>query len=142
MKNVIIYTDGACSGNPGAGGWAAVLIFGDSEKKVSGFEANTTNNRMEMTGVIEGLKLLKEPCIVELFSDSKYVCNGIDSWLDKWKNNRWLGSDKKPVKNQDLWVEIDKLKAIHKISTHWVRGHSGNKYNEIVDEMARYEIKK
>ncbi len=136
MKKVIIYTDGACSGNPGPGGWGAVLIFGEIEKKISGGEKNTTNNRMEIAGVIEGLKLLKEPCEVELFSDSKYVCDGISKWLDSWKKNNWKNSAKQPVKNQDLWEEILKLKNIHKISVNWVKGHSNDKYNEIADSLA------
>ena len=137
MKKVEIYTDGACSGNPGAGGWGTILVYNGHEKELSGGEANTTNNRMEMTAVIEGLKALKEPCEVTLTSDSQYVCNAITKgWAKSWQKNNWIKSDKTQAKNPDLWEELLKLLAIHKVNIVWVRGHNGHPYNERCDKLA------
>ncbi len=137
MRKVEIYTDGACSGNPGAGGWGTILVYNGHEKELSGGEANTTNNRMEMTAVIEGLKALKEPCEVTLTSDSQYVCNAITKgWAKSWQKNNWIKSDKTQAKNPDLWEEILKLLAIHKVNIVWVRGHNGHPYNERCDKLA------
>lgn len=142
-NSVTIYTDGACSGNPGAGGWGAVLIRGDYERRFSGFEKETTNNKMEITAVIEALKMLKAPCNVELYSDSAYVVNAINlGWLENWKKNSWLGSDKKPVKNIEYWQTLDSLLKIHNVKFIKVKGHSDNKYNNICDELATGEIAK
>lgn len=137
MKKVEIYTDGACSGNPGAGGWGTILVYNGHEKELSGGEANTTNNRMEMMAVIEGLKALKEPCEVTLTSDSQYVCNAITKgWAKSWQKNNWIKSDKTQAKNPDLWEEILKLLAVHKVNIIWVRGHNGHPYNERCDQLA------
>ncbi len=136
-EEIAIYTDGACLGNPGRGGWAAALIYKDHYKEISGNETHTTNNRMELRAAIEGLRVLKKPSQIIIYTDSKYVMDGITKWIFGWKKNGWKGSDKKPVKNIDLWQDLD-LEAIkHKISWTWVKGHSGNKYNEIVDSLAR-----
>ena len=140
MKQVTIYTDGACSNNPGPGGWGAILIYEGLKKEISGYEEQTTNNRMEMLSVIKALELLKEPCIVNLYSDSQYVCKGISSWLSGWKKKNWIGSNKEPIKNQDLWQTLDSLLQRHVVTTNWVKGHSGDHYNEIVDELARMAI--
>ena len=143
MKKVIIYTDGACSGNPGKGGWGAVLRYGEREKEISGFEENTTNNKMELTAAIEALKYLKYPCEVELYSDSAYLVNGFNKkWIDGWKNNGWINSSKKEVKNVDLWKELDRLSSIHRITWIKVKGHSDNEYNNRCDKLATDEIKK
>lgn len=137
MKKVTLYTDGACSGNPGRGGWGAVLIFGKIEKQMSGEEEETTNNRMELTAVIEGLKALKEPCEVEIFSDSAYVVNAFNNnWIESWQKNNWKNAQKKPVANKELWVELIDLMNIHKVSFNKVKGHAGDKYNEICDSLA------
>ncbi len=137
MKKVEIYTDGACSGNPGAGGWGTILVYNGHEKELSGGEANTTNNRMEIMAVIEGLKALKEPCEVTLTSDSQYVCNAITKgWAKSWKKNNWIKSDKTQAKNADLWEELLKLLAVHKVNIVWVRGHNGHPYNERCDKLA------
>lgn len=136
MKNVTIYTDGACSGNPGPGGWGAVLIYGKTEKELSGGEAETTNNRMELRAAIEGLNALKSPCKVALYTDSTYVKQGMEEWVKGWKARGWRTADKKPVKNQDLWEALDEAAARHHISWHWVKGHSGDKYNDRVDALA------
>ena len=137
MKKVEIYTDGACSGNPGAGGWGTILVYNGHEKELSGGEANTTNNRMEMMAVIEGLKALKEPCEVVLTSDSQYVCNAITKgWAKSWRKNNWIKSDKTQAKNADLWEEMLKLLAVHKVNIVWVRGHNGHPYNERCDKLA------
>ena len=137
MKKVEIYTDGACSGNPGAGGWGTILVYNGHEKELSGGEANTTNNRMEMMAVIEGLKALKEPCEVVLTSDSQYVCNAITKgWAKSWQKNNWIKSDKTQAKNADLWEEMLKLLAVHKVNMVWVRGHNGHPYNERCDKLA------
>lgn len=136
-NKVEIYTDGACSGNPGPGGWGAILRSGKTERELSGGEAETTNNRMEMTAVIEALKALKRPCEVDLYTDSKYVMDGISEWLPGWKARGWKTADRKPVKNVDLWQEIDALVARHHVRLHWVKGHAGHPENERADELAR-----
>lgn len=140
MKKVKIYTDGACSGNPGPGGWGAILIFGEHEKELSGREDDTTNNRMEMKATIMALRELKEECKVDLFTDSKYVMQGITEWLEGWKAKGWKTASKKPVKNSDLWKELDEENARHQVTWHWVKGHDGDKYNEIADRLATSAI--
>ena len=137
---VEIYTDGACRGNPGPGGWAALLSYGGREKELAGAEALTTNNRMELTAVIRALESLKRPVRARLFTDSEYVRRGITEWLPSWKARGWLTADRKPVKNQDLWAELDKLAAAHQVEWHWVRGHSGVPGNERVDRLANQAI--
>lgn len=137
MKKVEIYTDGACSGNPGPGGWGAVLIYNGREKSFSSGDGNTTNNRMELTAVIEALKKLKEPCEVTLTTDSKYVCDAINKgWLYSWKNNNWKKADKKPALNVDLWEQLLPLLETHSVTFEWVKGHEGHKYNEQCDRLA------
>ncbi len=140
LKKVKIYTDGACSGNPGPGGWGAVLIYEKTEKQLSGSAPETTNNRMEMTAVIEALKLLKSKCEVQIFTDSKYVMDGITSWIIGWKARGWKTANKKPVKNVDLWQQLDELVAGHNIKWNWVKGHNGDHYNEIADTLATSAI--
>ena len=143
MKNVEIYTDGACSGNPGPGGWGAVLIYNGVEKQLSGSEKETTNNRMELSAVITALKALKEPCNVTLTTDSKYVCDAInEGWLTSWQKNSWKKADKKPVLNIDLWQELLPLLDKHRVEFIWVKGHNGHKYNEICDKLAVAEYQK
>ncbi|MEZ5557425.1 MAG: ribonuclease HI [Pseudomonadales bacterium] len=137
---VEIYTDGACRGNPGPGGWAALLRYGEREKLISGAEADTTNNRMELTAAIEALAQLKRPSSVSLTTDSQYVRLGIQQWLAGWKRNGWRTAQKKPVKNQDLWQRLDALASQHDIQWHWVRGHSGHPENELVDQAANQAI--
>lgn len=137
---VKIYTDGACSGNPGPGGWGALLLYGDHEKELNGGEPDTTNNRMEMMAVIEALSALKKTCNVELYTDSVYVKDGVTKWLEGWKAKGWRTAAKKPVKNKDLWERIDSEIKHHKIDWHWVKGHSGHPENERVDELARQGI--
>lgn len=142
MEKVIIYTDGACSGNPGPGGWGAILMYQGNKKEISGGKSNTTNNVMELTAVIEALKLLKYPCEVELYSDSAYVVNAfIQKWIDNWMKNNWKTSNKEPVKNQELWKELYDLTKIHKVKFIKVKGHSDNEFNNRCDELARNEIK-
>ena len=137
MKTVTLYTDGACSGNPGPGGWGAILAYRDTEKELSGGEESTTNNRMELTAVIAGLSALKEPCIVELYSDSKYVIDGLSKgWAEGWRKNGWKKADKKPALNPDLWETLLNLTAIHEMRYHWVKGHADNPKNNRCDEMA------
>lgn len=136
MKNVRAFTDGACSGNPGPGGWGAVLQFGDHERELHGGAADTTNNRMELTAAIEALKALSEPCRVSLTTDSTYVKDGITQWLVNWKRNGWKTAAKKPVKNQDLWQALDLETARHEIEWCWVKGHSGHIENERADSLA------
>lgn len=137
MKTVTLYTDGACSGNPGPGGWGAILCYGEHELSLSGGEAHTTNNRMELTAVIEGLKKLKEPCIVELYSDSKYVIDALSKgWAWGWKKKGWVKSDKKPALNPDLWDVLLALVQTHEVHYHWVKGHADNVYNNRCDAMA------
>ncbi len=137
MKTVDIYTDGACKGNPGAGGWSAILVFGGKEKELFGGERVTTNNRMELTAAIEGLKALKEPCRVNLYSDSQYLVNAINKgWLESWKRKGWRKADKSAVLNDDLWKTLDDLLCTHEVEFIWVRGHDGHEYNERCDELA------
>lgn len=143
MKTVTIYTDGACSGNPGPGGWGAILCYNGIEKELSGGEAHTTNNRMELIGVISALKALKEPCIVELYSDSKYVIDSLSKgWAASWQKKGWIKSDKKPALNPDLWETLLELTEIHELHYHWVKGHAENKYNNRCDELAVAEREK
>jgi ribonuclease HI len=139
-KTIEIFTDGACSGNPGPGGWGAVLRFQGREKELSGGHPETTNNQMELQAAIEALKALKEPCSIELYTDSQYLRQGITLWIHNWKRNGWKTSDKKPVKNQALWEELDALVKIHAINWHWLKGHAGHPENERCDELARNEI--
>lgn len=139
-KHVTIYTDGACSGNPGPGGWGALLQHGKVEKELSGGEAETTNNRMELMAAIEALKALKAPCDVALYTDSNYVKDGITQWIHGWKKNGWRTADKKPVKNADLWQDLELATKPHKIEWHWVKGHAGDERNERVDGLARAAI--
>lgn len=142
MKKVILYTDGACSGNPGLGGWGAVLMYKGAEKRISGACASTTNNRMEITAVIEGLKCLKEPCEVEVYSDSAYTVNAfLNGWVDEWVKNGFKKADNKPVLNDDLWRELLELTAIHKVSFVKVKGHADNEYNNICDKLATDAVK-
>ena len=133
---VYLYTDGACKGNPGAGGWGVLLRYGRHEKELFGGEAETTNNRMELTAVIEGLKALKRTSRVEICTDSQYVKNGMQSWIHGWKRNGWKTSAKQPVKNEDLWRELDRLAAAHNVSWKWVKGHAGHPENERADALA------
>ncbi len=141
MDNIILYTDGACSGNPGPGGWGAVLIFNGIEKELSGANPNTTNNVMEITAVIEGLKALKRPCNVNIYSDSAYVVNCFEKdWINNWIKNNWVNSKKEPVKNKELWLELYNLTKIHKVTFNKVKGHSNVKYNNRCDELARNAI--
>ena len=143
MKTVTIYTDGACSGNPGPGGWGAILRYKDTEKELSGGAADTTNNRMELTAVIEALDILKEPCVVELYSDSKYVIDGLSKgWAKGWQKRGWIKSDKKPALNPDLWERLLVLTDRHEMRYHWVKGHAENEKNNRCDQMAVAESKK
>lgn len=142
MKHVQIFTDGACKGNPGPGGWCALLRYGGHEKVLSGSESHTTNNRMELMAAIQALTSLKEMCKVELFTDSQYVQKGITEWIRGWKKRHWLRKDKKQVKNADLWKLLDQQTEKHDVSWHWVKGHSGHTENEIVDKIATQEIEK
>ena len=143
MNKVIIYTDGACSGNPGPGGWGAILMFNDIKKEISGGCKETTNNIMELTAALEGLKLLKYPCEVELYSDSAYLVNGFNNgWIYNWKKNNWINSSKEPVKNKELWEEIYNLTLKHKVKFIKVKGHSDNEFNNRCDELARKETAK
>ena len=143
MQKVMIYTDGACSGNPGPGGWAAILKYGTAEKELSGGEAQTTNNRMELTAVIRGLQALKEPCSVELWSDSKYVIDALSlGWAQGWRKKGWIKSDKKPALNVDLWTELLNLTEQHEMHYHWVKGHADNAYNNRCDQLAVEEREK
>ena len=136
-KPVVIYTDGACSGNPGPGGWGAILTRGDKCKEISGGEVLTTNNRMELMAAISALESLKRPSRVALHTDSQYVRNGITSWIHGWKRNGWKTADKKPVKNAELWQRLDDVRKKHDIEWHWVKGHAGHPENERADELAR-----
>ena len=136
MSRVTLYTDGACKGNPGPGGWGVVLFYGDHEKHLWGGENDTTNNRMELRAAIEGLAALTRQCTVDLYTDSQYVRNGINQWMANWKRNGWRTSARKPVKNAELWQRLDDLVQRHRIQWHWVRGHSGNDGNEQADALA------
>ena len=143
MKTVSIYTDGACSGNPGPGGWGAILRYRGIEKELSGGEALTTNNRMELTSVIAALQALKEPCVVELYSDSKYVIDALDKgWARGWRKKNWIKPDKKPALNPDLWETLLDLTARHEMHYHWVKGHADNEYNNRCDRLAVSEREK
>ena len=138
--HVVIYTDGACSGNPGPGGWGAILTSGNHRKELKGGEEHTTNNRMELMGAISALEALKGPSNVELHTDSKYVQQGISQWIHGWKRNGWKTADKKPVKNTDLWQRLDAAMKHHDVKWHWVKGHAGHDMNERADELAREAI--
>lgn len=143
MKKIKIYCDGACSGNPGPGGWAAILIYNEHIKEISGFEKQTTNNRMELLSAINSLKLVKFPCEIELYSDSDYLIKAFnDNWISSWEKNNWINSKKEPVKNKELWEELIAFNNIHKIVWIKVKGHSNNEYNNRCDELATFEIKK
>jgi ribonuclease HI len=139
--HVTIFTDGACSGNPGPGGWGVLLVYGEARRELCGGEEQTTNNRMELTAAIMGLETLKRPCRVELWTDSQYVRQGVTSWIYGWKSNGWKTADKKPVKNADLWQRLDEARARHEVVFHWVKGHAGHPENERVDELAREGMK-
>ena len=140
MKSIEIYTDGACRGNPGVGGWGAIIHYLDTSKELFGGSHETTNNQMEMQAVIEGLKALKEPCNITLYTDSKYVMDGITNWIHGWKQNDWKTANKKPVKNKELWQELDGLVSKHNIEWKWVKGHAGILGNERADELANLGI--
>ncbi len=138
--SIKIYTDGACKGNPGPGGWGVLLRYKGQEKTLRGGEAHTTNNRMELMAAIKGLEALKRPCAVELYTDSQYLRQGMTDWLSNWKKNGWRNSKKEPVKNADLWIILDELASRHQISWHWVKGHSGHVENDLVDALANQAI--
>lgn len=140
MKKIEIYTDGACRGNPGPGGWGAILRYGNHERELFGGEPQTTNNRMELMAAIEALKTLKEPCEIDLTTDSQYVRKGISEWMTQWKARGWRTAAKQPVKNEDLWRALDEQASRHQIRWHWVKGHSGHKDNERADELANRGI--
>jgi ribonuclease HI len=140
MKNVTLYTDGACRGNPGPGGWGSIVDYKGSRKELSGFETETTNNRMELTAVIKGLKTITENCKVHIVTDSQYVKNGMTLWIENWKAKGWNTAAKKPVKNQDLWQQLDEEIQKHKVEWTWVKGHSGHKENERCDTLANLAI--
>jgi ribonuclease HI len=140
-KRVTIFTDGACSGNPGPGGWGALLRYNGAEKELSGGEALTTNNRMELTAAIEALQALKQSCLVDLHTDSQYLRNGIMGWIHTWRRNGWRTADRKPVKNAELWQQLDAALSRHTVRWHWVRGHAGNPGNERADALARIGMK-
>ncbi len=135
-----MYTDGACRGNPGPGGWGVILSYRDRNKTLSGFDPQTTNNRMELTAAIEGLRALSRACDIELNTDSKYVLQGISEWIESWKSNGWKTAAKKPVKNADLWQSLDEQVKIHRINWHWVKGHAGIEGNEMADQLANVAI--
>ena len=140
MKTVNIYTDGACRGNPGVGGWGALIEYENHNKEIFGGEKLTTNNQMELMAAIQGLKKIREKCIVNLTTDSKYVMDGINSWIKNWKRNNWKNSQKQNVKNKDLWIQLDKLNEQHDVKWHWVKGHSGHPQNELADQLANKGI--
>ena len=140
MKQVIMYTDGACRGNPGPGGWGVLLKFNGTQKEIFGGSSSTTNNKMELKAAIEGLRLLTEPCSINLYTDSKYVMDGITQWINNWKKNDWKTSAKKDVKNKELWQELDNLMDYHEVTLHWVKGHSGDEGNEMADMLANKGI--
>ncbi|MDR1012325.1 MAG: ribonuclease HI [Coxiellaceae bacterium] len=139
-KQVIIFTDGACRGNPGPGGWGAVLYYNQHKKYLKGAEILTTNNRMELTAVINAIKTLKQSCLIKITTDSKYVKNGITVWMDKWKRNGWMTSNKKPIKNLDLWQELARIASSHQINWFWIKGHSNHSENDLADELANKAI--
>src|SRR5262245_16895683 len=140
QHHVVIHTDGACSGNPGPGGWGAILQWGDHTREMKGGEPHTTNNRMELMAAISALEALKQPCAVDLHTDSQYLRHGITDWIKGWKRNGWKTADKKPVKNVDLWQRLEAALARHRVNWHWVRGHAGHDLNERADELAREAI--
>ncbi len=140
MKTVNIYTDGACRGNPGIGGWGVYIEYGETIKELYGGEELTTNNKMELTAAIKGLEALNTKCQVNLITDSKYVMDGINSWINGWKKNNWKNSQKKDVKNKDLWIQLDKLNSLHEVKWSWVKGHSGHFQNEKADQLANKGI--
>ena len=139
-KTVSLYTDGACKGNPGKGGWGVLMRYGSHEKELFGGEAHTTNNRMELTAIIQGLAALKRPCAVVIYTDSQYVKNGMEQWIHGWKKNGWKTASKQPVKNEDLWQQLDRLAAQHQIQWQWVRGHAGHAENERADALANQGV--
>ena len=139
-KRVILYTDGACKGNPGTGGWGVVLEYGEHRKELFGGDVGTTNNRMELIAAIAGLSALKSRCVVDLYTDSVYVKDGITKWLSNWKSNGWRTASKKPVANQDLWEQLDQAVSDHQVNWHWVKGHSGDPGNERADELANQGV--
>ncbi len=141
MRHVTVFTDGACSGNPGPGGWAAVILDGDRRRELSGYEPDTTNNRMELSAAIEALEALPETVTVDLHTDSQYLRNGMSTWLARWKRNGWRTADRKPVKNEDLWRQLDELARRHHVRWHWVRGHDGHPENERCDALANAAIR-
>lgn len=141
-EKIVIYTDGACSGNPGKGGWGAILKYGDHTKEISGYAELTTNNKMELQAVIEALKLIKKDYDIEIFTDSNYVKDGITKWINTWKLNNWKTSKKESVKNKELWLELDELRQKYNINWNWVKGHADDELNNRVDELARLEITK
>ncbi len=138
LKEITIYTDGSCLNNPGNGGWGAILIYKKKEKEISGAQSNTTNNQMELKAVIEGLKSVKEKCKINLFTDSKYVQQGITTWIYNWQKNNWKSANRKPIKNKELWQELYAETKKHEIDWHWVKAHNGNEYNEKVDALAQH----
>jgi len=138
---LIIYTDGACKGNPGPGGWGAVLEYGEQVRELCGGEQDTTNNRMELTAVIKSLEVLKRSCELDLYTDSKYVLQGLQEWMPRWKNNGWCTANKQSVKNEDLWRQLDALASQHNMRLHWIKGHSGHPGNERADALANEGIK-
>jgi len=138
---VVIYTDGACSGNPGPGGWGAILFYGEKKKELKGGDLATTNNRMELMAAIQALEALTKPCHVELHTDSQYVQKGIHEWIHGWKRRGWRTADGKPVKNDDLWKRLDEARARHKVDWRWIKGHAGHEFNERADELARLGMK-
>jgi ribonuclease HI len=142
MKHVVIFTDGACRGNPGRGGWAALLRYGKHEKAIFGAESHTTNNRMELMAAIQALHVLKQSCKIELYTDSQYLKKGITEWISVWKKKNWKTAAKKPVKNADLWEELEKLASKHTMHWHWVKAHNGHLENETVDRLANQAIDK
>ncbi len=141
-KRTILYTDGACLGNPGAGGWASILVYKNHRKILSGNEADTTNNRMELIAVIKGLSALKRPVNITIVTDSKYVMDGIDKWITNWKQNNWKTAAKKAVKNKDLWIKLDELCSLHQVDWQWIKGHSGHAENEECDQIAQTEARR
>ncbi|MDT0635143.1 ribonuclease HI [Spectribacter hydrogenoxidans] len=140
MKDVVIHTDGACRGNPGPGGWGALLVYGDHRRELFGGDAHTTNNRMELLAAIRALESLRQPCRVQLYTDSNYVRQGITDWLPRWQKNGWRTADRKQVKNADLWQQLDALNQTHEVAWHWVKGHAGDPGNEAADALANRGI--
>ena len=141
-RKTILYTDGACLGNPGAGGWASILVFNNHKKILSGNEADTTNNRMELIAVIKGLSALTRPVNITIITDSRYVMDGINKWIANWKQNNWKTAAKKAVKNKDLWIKLDKLCGLHQVDWQWIKGHSGHAENEECDRLAQTEARR